>query len=107
MEIHELIAANIDVFVEPCELFVNETSGDKILSCFCRPNHDLEDIVQAIVDICCFDFWNDKLCKKFSIEILYLHPDNIGDVFTITKGANNINIEIDNGVHVVKRTIHM
>ncbi len=107
MKLQELIAANIDVFVEPCELFIEATSGDKILSCFCRPNHDIEDIVQALVDICCFDLWNDKLCKKFSIEMLYLHPDNAGDVITITKRPNTINIKIDNGGRVVSRTIHM
>jgi hypothetical protein len=107
MELHELVNANIKVFVEPCELFLDYKSGDRILTCKCKPIDidDMEDIVQAIIDICCLDIYNDDFCKKYTIEITYTTRET-GDVIVITKTRNKtIIVVIDNGEGKVKRVI--
>lgn len=109
MELHELIDANIDVFVEPCELFIS-TSGDKIFSCNCKPSKDLDemqDIVQAIIDICCMDIVNDEQCNKYTIEVVYANYDMSGEVIIITKGHDCLKINISDGIKNVNRTINM
>jgi hypothetical protein len=108
MELHQLIDANQDVFVEPCELFVC-LSGDKIFSCYCKPKEsdpdDVEDIIQAIIDICCLDIYNDDLCAKYTIDVVFTQNDMTGQAIEITKMNRSLRICIKSGIKNVTRTI--
>lgn len=106
--IADIIRANLDVFIEPCELYEDSSKKEKIFTCWCKyykdKSDEMADILQALIDVCCNELVDEPGYQKFTIEVMYTNKEN-GDVVVISKNTTQsfLKVNLDDGIRKVTR----